>query len=303
MSIEDNAQWKNKKDDIAYLISYDEGYIVYIDKKQQLDWESAKPYDDLFSQKADETKAEFNEVMNRAALIDASPREGLSESTLRDFRVLIGKAIACAHRYDFQNSSRMLDYATAFIQARSEEKAKFWYLSMAFAATMPFIVAGFGLWIGRLVIIRSAGEPAFWLLIGVSAGACGALLSVISRTGKLVSNAASGRVIHYIDAASRIVAGGLSGAVAMLAVQAKIALTILSSSDKMHMAWTLVAIAAGFSERLAPSIMSSLEKTETKPANKVVPGGDASDQKSKAAVGSPLKHPASHPRQTPRAPE
>jgi hypothetical protein len=283
MSIDESAEWKKLKNDIDYLITYDEGYIVYIDKKKQLDWESSKNYDNLFSKKSDQIKTKFNEAMNRAALIEASPREGLSRETLRDFRILIGKAIGCAHRYDFQNATRMLDFAAAYIQARSEEKAKFWYLSMAGAATVPFVIAGLGVWAFRLTLIERVGEPAFWLLIGISAGACGALFSVITRTGKLVSNSSSGRIIHYIDAASRIVAGGLSGAVAILAVQAKIVLTVLSDSNKVHIAWALVAIAAGFSERLAPSIMTSFDKTDTKHADKVVPGKNGSDTKSEPA--------------------
>jgi hypothetical protein len=269
----EHSKWKHHKKHITFLITYDPGYIIYIDDKGDLFWETADPFDRIFSQKPDDVKKKHHEIMNRAALIEATPCEGLTEDTVKRFKRLIGEAMGCSFEYDYDNAKTMLDYAADYIRARSEEKSRFWYLSAAAAMTLPFALAALVFWMFRSALIANLGDPVFWLLIGGAAGACGAFFSVITRTGSLVSNFSSGKIIHFVEAASRIWAGALSGVVATLAVQSKLVLTILSEpGSKTHLAWGLLAFAAGFSERLAPSIMANFDKTDTKTDNvKVTP--------------------------------
>jgi hypothetical protein len=62
-----------------------------------------------------------------------------------------------------------------------------------------------------------------WLSVAAAAGSCGALLSVIWRSGQLKFDSSAGEILHYLEGASRILAGALSGVLVALAVKSRIA--------------------------------------------------------------------------------
>jgi hypothetical protein len=201
--------------------------------------------------------------------------------------------MGCSFERDYNNASKMLGYAAEYIRARTEEKSRYWYLSAAAATTAPFLVAGVTFWITRTFMISSLGETVFWLSITACLGASGAFFSVITRTGLLTANSASGRAIHFIDAASRIFAGAISAVVVVLAIRSKLFLSITTETSSAHLAAALAAIAAGFSERIAPSIMANFEKADTT-TNKIktTPLGDSPELRSKTSeqkLGEPSR--------------
>ena len=282
--------WKAHRKDVARLVMDEKEYIVYVNHAYEIEWETSEYHDKLFQQKSQKVRSGYHEIMSDVAATEVVPCEGLSTEMQIHFKRLIGEAIVCVFEYDYENARRMLKFAAAYVQSRSEEKSRFWYLSAAAVMTVPFLIAGLLIWNYRFALIGDLGEPAFWLLISVAAGACGALFSVTTRTGTLAFNSSSGKIIHFLDAASRIWAGAFSGVVTMLAVQSKLALTILSDSSKGHLAWVLVAFAGGVSERLAPSIIASFDKTSVKPAD------GKRDHAKTEPQGSPESSPKSQPR-------
>jgi hypothetical protein len=102
------------------------------------------------------------------------------------------------------------------------------------------------------------GIGMLWLMLSAVAGAMGALLSVIARTGKLQFDCSSGRMLHYLEGASRIWAGALSGIVVALAIRTEMFLAPLARGEKLYAVMMIAAFAAGAVERLATSIISSV---------------------------------------------
>jgi hypothetical protein len=93
----------------------------------------------------------------------------------------------------------MLAVAAQYLQARSEEISRFWYLSAAFAVTIPLLIVGAIVWIFRDTFMWLLEETGFLLVLAAVAGGSGSLLSVIMRSGKLHFDSSVGRQLHYLE--------------------------------------------------------------------------------------------------------
>jgi predicted Zn-dependent peptidase len=87
------------------------------------------------------------------------------------------------------------------------------------------------------------------------------------RTGKLTLDSSAGAKLHYLEGASRILAGGFSGLLASLAVKTGIILSMYDATSKLNDMMILTAFAAGAAERLAPSIVSQISVQKPKIEN------------------------------------
>ena len=95
-------------------------------------------------------------------------------------------------------------------------------------------------------------------------GVLGAMVSVLARITALPSDIMAGRVIHYIDGSSRIVAGGIFAIIGSMAFHANVFLGFLNPSDgQFGVVLCLVAVVSGISERLIPSLVASFEDRST----------------------------------------
>ena len=213
--------------------------------------------------KTQKDSLKYNSIMNKSALLEATPCNGLSIEHRRQFKRLIGEAIVRNFCDDYNNAEAMLVSAGQYIVARSQEISRLWYLTASVLMTVPFIIFGIFFWISRQYLIGHLGLLAFWLTISSVAGALGALLSVATRAANLHSTLSSGRALHYLEGASRIGAGALSGVVIALAIHAEVILAPLSRGGKMQAIMVLGAFAGGAAERLATSIISKFSAAET----------------------------------------
>jgi len=237
-----------------YLVHAAENFIVFIDDEIDVDWETSPAYDAVGY--ADGHR--HNAILNDAALLESTPCGDLRDDVRLHFKRLIGEAIVRSLHHDYVSAASMLKAASTYILARSQEKSRFWYLSASFAVTAPVLLAGTAFWVWRGTLIRALNPGVYWLGLSAVAGSLGALLSVIGRTGKLVFDCSSGKALHYLEGASRICAGALSGVVVGLAVRTGVVLAPLSGGDRAPAVMMLAAFAAGAGERLAPSIISTI---------------------------------------------
>jgi hypothetical protein len=97
------------------------------------------------------------------------------------------------------------------------------------------------------------------------AGSCGALLSVIARTGQLKFDSSAGELLHYLEGVSRIWAGALSGILIALAVKSEFILAPLMRGGHTFTVTMLAAFVAGAGERLVTSIISKFEHQHLAP--------------------------------------
>jgi len=248
-------KWKHVENEIAYLIIANDRYIVFIDKDTDVDWSLRDDHADA-SERYD--RPEFNTALNRVAALETTPCDEIAPKMKLQFKRLLGEGVARALDQDFKGANEILNSAELYIQARSQETSRYWYLSASAAMTLPFVGVGIALWIARGWLQAELGETAFWVMLSACTGALGALLSVIGRTGKQHFDCSAGKRLHYLEAASRIWAGTISGILVSLAVHAQIFLTALTHNGNMPAIMMLAALASGLSERLATSIIADL---------------------------------------------
>jgi hypothetical protein len=245
--------------DIGYLIKSTERYIVYIDNEGDIDWATSDPYDSVERESSAFDLKKRNAFENDAALLEATPSAGLSPQTCRQFKRLVGEALVCSLEFDYTSARSMLAEAQSFIRARIEEVSRYWYLLASITGWLPFAVVGVIGWLIRFQLRAFIGIDAFWLLFAMIGGAFGALLSVITRAGRLKFDSSAGRPLHWLEGCSRIAAGAISALVVALAVRSGIILSPLLRNHELYPAMMLAALVAGAGERLAPSkAMTSL---------------------------------------------
>lgn len=251
-------RWKHIKP--AYLIQSTKDFIVFIDDEGDLDWETSREFDE----RNPELDPKLNSIINDAATLETTPCEGLSKEMNLHFKRLIGEGIARGLDGDFAGGMNMLSAAETYLQSRSQETSRRWYLTASSLMTLPFLLVGCIFWLCRKALIFYLGSGAFWVALSTVAGALGALLSVISRTGKLSFDCSSGKALHYLEGASRIWAGALSGVIVSLGVRTQMLLAPLSQGDKGPAVMLLAGFAAGAGERLASSIISKVNADGSK---------------------------------------
>lgn len=244
---------------VGYLIASTENYIVYLDEEGDIDWETTPEYDADLARSPIYNLEMRNSICSDAALLEVSPCEGLSDVMQRHFKRLIGEALVCNLDFDYSGARKMIVAARQFIRARSEETSRDWYLSASFVAAAPFAIVGVLAWLARERLATVIGIDALWFLLATAAGALGALLSVITRAGRLKFDSSAGRRLHVLEGRSRIAAGAISGLLVALAVRSEIILSSLTHDHQLHTVMILAALAAGAGERLAPSIISKFD--------------------------------------------
>jgi hypothetical protein len=255
-------KWSHIK--YAYLILVDDHFIVFLDNDGDIDWETSSEYDS----KGHKDAHKHNVIMNNAALLETTPCDGVRAETKQQFKRLIGEAIARSLDDDYASAEMMLAAATKYISARTLETSRRWYLSASAMVTFPFVIFGCVVWLWRAELVQVVGFTMFWLAMSAVAGSLGALLSVTTRAGDLKFDTSAGRTLHYLEAASRVGTGGLSGIVVALAVHSEVILAPLSRGNKMPATMMLAAFAAGAAERLATSIISKFSVADTRVGHK-----------------------------------
>src|ERR1700733_3272222 len=118
-------KWKHLENSIEFLIISTEEFIVFVDKDIDVDWslrdDSAK--DDLGQ------IPEFNSALNRAATLETTPCDEIPPRMKLHFKRLIGEGIARPPARFLKAAKAILSNAEEYIQARSQETSRYWYLS------------------------------------------------------------------------------------------------------------------------------------------------------------------------------
>ena len=248
--------WAGMRDKTKLLILECDDFAVIIDKDEHVFWETSDSYDKKGGHK---DLSAWNHFLNQSAYVEITPCSHLDATTRLDFKRLVAEATVRALDNDYANAMKMLDDAKKFVSARNQETSRFWYLSSSGLITAVLLLIGIILWVFKAGVIAVIGFVAFVAIISAVAGATGALLSVILRMGKTQLNCSSGEKLHYLEAASRIVAGAISGVAILLAVKAGVVGVAVFDAPNSLSGQLLLALLAGASERWIPSIISKFD--------------------------------------------
>lgn len=249
---------KWKRHDVGTLIRICNEYIVHIDKAGKLDWEVDAPV----RQHSPEDQSALNAVYCDIVVNEAFSLTGYSNDHRERYLTILGEAYVHWIDGDHVTARRLVTAAKVYYRERSEETSRRWYLNSATRVSSLFLIAGTLAWVGRTSVIAFIGAEAFQLGTAAVAGACGALFSVIARSGKLNFKASAGRDLHELEAASRICTGAISGVVVHLAFTSELILgALLKNTHRAEIA-LLASIAAGAAERLGSSIISKFDESK-----------------------------------------
>ena len=247
-------RWKHHL--VGKLVRRTKDYIVHIAANDnRLDWETSAAYDQRQESDPAYDRSKYNSVHCDVAVLEARPSLGLDPGVIDEYRRLLGEALVCAFENDYETASKMIASAASYINARSQEISRLWYLGACLWAAIPCAVLAVIFAINKDAFQIMLGSTLFWILLAALAGAVGALFSVIMRIGCLSVDCASGKSMHSLEGFSRILAGAISGTFVAVAFYSGILFPAVIQTGKVQYAIILLAMISGISERSAVSLI------------------------------------------------
>ncbi|MEL4294461.1 hypothetical protein [Shewanella xiamenensis] len=237
---------------ILEVILGSENFCVYLDTDCFVQWKTSDEH---------QGHSSFGAILNKVASLEAQSQFIVEPSELRTVRRRIGEGLArCLSGYSAEDSFAALHEVEADIKAKNRVVSWRWYFISAMKLTGAAVIL-FGLmWLFRICINSFIGETAFEIILGTLCGSMGALLSVMTRSDRLVIDANAGEFLHHLEGYSRIVAGLIGGFLVALAVKAKIFSGGVTFSGNELALMLLFCTIAGASERLVPSLIMRVDK-------------------------------------------
>lgn len=240
---------------IEEIVLSTKDFIVYVDSEQAVQWRTTDHH---------KMPEYCGEVLNMVAALEAKSQ---FISDLKDLRVVrrrIGEGLArCLDGYPKANSLAALREVELELKIRNKEISWKWYFLSAMKLTAILVVCFAILWLLRDFVRACVGAAAFEVIIGTICGAVGALLSVMSRSNRLIMDANAGKVLHQLEGLSRIGAGLIGALLVALSIKAGIIFGGTSFMGNPLALLLAFCIVAGASERLVPSLIATFEKTAT----------------------------------------
>ena len=245
----------NIEDDylIEYSIEQEEGeeketgYIVYIDPENDIDWKDTRTKKDWTS---DEIK-KWSQCIAKLNDAHAEPTGHLSFETIRAFKLKIGAGYVLAMNRSFDEIDKVITEAIRFLRHRNAEKSRQLFLTYSTIC----IVIILGLWIWNTEVKVVCEDWALSLLFGM----LGSYFSIWTRYGKLVMTGLSTKTLHFLETLTRLIIGVVSASVLILAVKCGIIMPKMAETAPIW-SFGLIGFAAGFSERMIPSLMEKFSK-------------------------------------------
>lgn len=243
-----------------YLIGYsiieeegkNTGYIVYIDPENDIDWKDTRLKRDW----TEDDNVKWSQCLAKLSAVHAEPTGHLSFETIRAFKLKLGAGYVLAMNKCFNEVDKVIETSLIFIHQRNAEKSRQIFLVSSTIITSII----FFLWtVNHCCINHIAEEWALCFLFGT----LGAYTSIWTRYGKLPMSGLSTKLLHYLETLARIIIGIISASVIVLAIKCGFLFSIIAENTNP---WILglSAFAAGFSERIVPSLMEGFSKQITK---------------------------------------
>lgn len=246
--------------DIGFLVRATEHFIVHIDRKGQIDWETTPDYDQELKQRPENIQAQLSELSGDISVCEASMVQSYSTDIRHHYLKLLGEARAHVILAEIGPAEKMIRAARKYYRERSEEMSRNWYVSTGIISAGLYLILGILAWLTRAPLLALLGPTGFMTLLAACSGAVGAMFSIIARSGKLIFKASAGLRIHRLEASSRVTIGAISGIVAYLAFKSGLVLGSLAQGEKTKSLLLLASLAAGAIERVATSIISKFDE-------------------------------------------
>lgn len=237
-----------------YLIYYtmDEdaktGYIVFIDNENILDYIDKR---DKSTWNPAEIQS-FQRCLGKLQQAEASPTLNLSHKQILAFKQILGRGYLQILEKDFTEVDTVIKDALQYLRQRNIEAARELFLTCAGTIALVAAIAG--------LVLYFTGNRNVWLY-GILFGILGAFVSIWTRYGKEEMTGLASRSLHYMESISRLFVGAIAAVIIMFAIRSGLMLAIGESSNLFFL-YSVFGFAAGFSERLLPSLIERIIKNE-----------------------------------------
>ena len=237
-----------------YLIYYtmDEdaktGYIVFIDNENDLDYIDKR---DKSTWDPAEIQS-FQRCLGKLQQAEASPSLNLSHKQILAFKQILGRGCLQILEKDFSEVDTVIKDALQYLRQRNIEAARELFLTCAGTIALVAAIAG--------LVLYFTGNRNVWLY-GILFGILGAFVSIWTRYGKEEMTGLASRSLHYMESISRLFVGAIAAVIIMFAIRSGLMLAIGESSNLLFL-YCVFGFAAGFSERLLPSLIERIIKNE-----------------------------------------
>jgi hypothetical protein len=246
---------------IEHLICKHRDYIVYLDSDLYVFW----AIDDDFK-KDWKNYSQFGEVVNEVSYLEAIDVTSLPTHQVASYRRMLGEAVA--RLLDTQNPDQakaVLEKARSYINARSSENARLWYLTASLQATAGAVIVVLLIWAAKAYL--PLGFRTLSIILGVGAGALGAFLSILLRSHTVPLDISASKRLYRFEGFAKVLAGMIGALLVALGVEAKFLFGNINSSEGQLELILVLCIVAGASERLIPSIIRNVELAASPPSS------------------------------------
>lgn len=223
----------------------DNGYIVFIDYNNDLDYIDCRSLDDNL-------RKEQNKWIAKLQHAEATQSRHLPEDQQMDFKRMLGVGYIHAFNGNFDEIDAVINEAKTYLKRRNREHSRKLFLISGLPASLLAAMSGF------ILYWFSFRNP--WTY-GILFGILGAFVSIWTRYGKVQFTGQAHIVLHILECYSRILIGAIFSVVAMVAIDSGIILSQISQPDRLY-AFILASFIAAFSERFIPSIVERITKEE-----------------------------------------
>ncbi|UJA04226.1 hypothetical protein F9230_07625 [Acinetobacter johnsonii] len=247
--------WKHHKDNYKFIVRITKDYIVFVNKNNDVDWETTDEFDDNLKGLPEEK--DFNKFISECQNLDQQPIEGLNESSIVSLKKIIGEAIVNCFEFNYEAAIKILVDAEKFRSDRLIEKSREWYLTNTILLTITFtplifLITKYNLFNIQNSSLEMINSGAFAII-----GAC---FSIILRSGQLCHASYAGKRLHFLESSSRLLGGFITGIIIYFGFKSGIIFASIITKENSLYLLPLLAIIAGSSERFTPSIITQIEK-------------------------------------------
>lgn len=237
-------------ENVKYLIrNSEDNYIVFLDADGELDWETTDNCDATKEKLFSDTLSELCVLQQDACVLQMD-----KEMSMQYNRLLGGVLVAALDKNEV-SARKLLKKVKIYLQSREYEITRKWFVENCLiclsAATFAFLLLR-----NQSCCFSKDGIRCLYF------GIVGGVWSVLQQNGKQKNTCSAGRWMVFLEVISRLIISSASAFIIWKAYQAGVVFANFSSGIGKEAFETCLYIVAGFSERLAPSLIERFEDTK-----------------------------------------
>lgn len=241
---------------IKDIVMCSELFMVYVDTELNIQW---------FTLDAHTSPDYCGDVLNLVAKLEAQSNFIDDKQMLFNYRKRIGEGLArCLSCYPKETALAALKEVAGELKARNKEVSWGWYFQASYWVTLVLAMVFVLCWFTRDSLRAAITPMGFEIVLGAICGTFGSLFSVTARSNRLTFDANAGKTLHMLEGLARVAAGFIGALLMALAIKAGLILGGTTFSGNKLALLLCICIAAGASERIVPSLISSVEKATSR---------------------------------------